>query len=145
MLCRAGPKGNPGRRGRQGLRGRPGRPGPQGSPGKHGPSGPQGPLGVKGDSGPPGDQGPLGPRGPKGVKGDRGMSISAPNIQELSAEKTVNEGQTALLKCSASGHPTPSVTWSKIHPSLPFGRHVIVSSGALIGKNVKIEDKGIYK
>ncbi|KAJ7378170.1 hypothetical protein OS493_024113, partial [Desmophyllum pertusum] len=34
VLCRAGPKGNPGRRG---GRGRPGRPGPQGSPGKHGP------------------------------------------------------------------------------------------------------------
>ena len=144
MLCRAGPKWNPGRRGRQGLRGRPGRPGPQGPPGKHGPVGPQGPPGIKGDRGVPGNIGPPGPRGPQGVKGDRSMSISAPYLQEPLTGITVNEGQTALLKCTASGHPTPRVIWSKVNSTLPVGRHVMESSGALIVKNVTPEDDGIY-
>ena len=57
---------------------------------------------------------------------------------------TVNEGQTALLKCTAEGHPPPQVTWSKVKSSLPVGRHVVESSGALIIKNVKPEDDGVY-
>ena len=144
VLCRPGPKGNPGHRGRPGLRGRPGRPGPEGPPGKHGPVGPQGPIGLKGDPGVPGDIGPPGPRGPQGVKGERGMSISAPFLQEPLVGMTVNEGQTAFLKCTADGHPPPRVTWSKVNSSLPAGRHVVESSGALIVKNVKSEDDGVY-
>ena len=144
VLCQAGPKGNPGRRGRPGLRGRPGRPGSQGPPGKHGPVGRHGPIGLKGDPGVPGDIGPPGPTGPQGVKGERGMSISAPYLQEPLAGMTVNEGQTAFLKCTADGHPRPWVTWSKINSSLPDGRHVVESSGALIVKNVKSKDDGIY-
>ena len=144
VLCRAEPKGNPGRRGRAGLRGRPGRPGPQGPPGKHGPVGPQGPMGLKGDPGVPGYIGPPGPRGPQGVKGERGMSITAPFLQEPLAGMTVSEGQTAVLTCSADGHPPPRITWSKVSSSLPVGRHVAESSGALIVKNVKPEDDGVY-
>ena len=141
VLCRAGPKGNPGRRGRPGLRGRPG---PQGPPGKHGPVGAQGPIGLRGDPGLPGDIGPPGPRGPQGVKGERGKTVSAPFLQEPLAGMTVNEGQTAFLKCTADGHPPPRVTWSKINSSLPVGRHVVESSGALIVRNVKSEDDGVY-
>ena len=144
VLCRAGPKGNPGRRGRPGLRGRPGRPGPHGPPGKHGPVGRHGPIGLKGNPGVPGKIGPPGPRGPQGVKGERGMSISAPYLQKPLVGMTVNESQTAFLKCTADGHPRPRVTWSKINSSLPVGRHVVESSGALIVKNVKSEDDGVY-
>ena len=144
VLCRVGPKGNPGLRGRPGLPGRPGTPGLQGPPGKRGPVGPQGPIGLRGDPGVPGKIGPPGPRGPQGVKGERGKSVSAPFLQEPLAGMTVNEGQTAFLKCKVDGHPHPRITWSKIKSSLPVGRHVVESSGALILKNVKSEDDGVY-
>ena len=117
VLCRPGPKGNPGRRGR---------PGPQGSPGKHGPAGPQGPIGLRGDPGVPGEIGPPGPRGPQGHKGERGKTVSAPFLQAPLAGMTVNEGQTALLKYTADGHPPPRVTWSKINSSLSVGRAVVL-------------------
>ena len=144
VICRVGPKGNPGRHGRPGLRGRPGKPGPHGPPGKHGPVGPQGPIGLRGDPGVPGEIGPPGPRGPQGVKGERGKTVAAPFLQEPLAGMTVNEGQTAFLKCKADGHPPPRVTWSKINSSLPVGRHVVESSGSLVVKNVKSEDDGVY-
>ena len=144
VLCQKGPKGNPGRRGRPGLRGKAGKPGPHGPPGKHGPVGPQGPIGLRGDPGVPGKIGPPGPRGPQGVKGERGKTVSAPFLQEPLAGVTVNEGQTAFLKCTADGHPPPHVTWSKVNSSLPDGRHVVESSGALVVKNLKSEDDGVY-
>ena len=144
VLCRAGPKGNPGHRGRRGMPGRPGRPGPQGLPGNDGPVGPQGPIGLRGDPGVPGETGPPGPRGPQGVKGERGKSPSAPFLQEPLASVTVNEGRKAILNCAADGHPPPRVTWSKVNSELPAGRHVVESSGALIVKNVKSEDDGVY-
>ena len=155
-LCRSGPKGSTGRRGRPGIRGKPGpsgitgppgRPGPEGPPGKHGPIGPQGPMGIKGDLGVPGDPGPAGPRGPpgvKGAKGEPGQSISAPSLLQPPVRTTVNESQTAILKCTADGNPPPQVTWSKLNSSLPVGRHVLESSGALIMNNVRPEDDGVY-
>ena len=143
-LCRAGPKGNTGRRGRPGTRGRPGSSGP---PGKHGPIGSQGPIGIKGDVGIPGLSGPLGPRGPpgiKGAKGEPGQPISPPSLLQSPVGITVNESQTAILKCTAVGNPRPKVTWSKLNSSLPVGRHVVESSGALVVKNVTPEDGGVY-
>ncbi|KAL9975067.1 hypothetical protein ACROYT_G012183 [Oculina patagonica] len=149
-LCRTGPKGNTGRRGRPGTRGKPGppgRPGSNGPPGKHGPIGAQGPMGIKGDVGVSGDPGPVGPRGPpgmKGVKGEPGQSISAPSLLQRPFGTTVNESQTAIMKCTADGNPSPQVTWSKLNSSLPVGRHVVESSGALIVKDVRPEDEGVY-
>ena len=104
-------------------------------------------MGVKGDLGLPGNPGPVGPRGPpgeKGVKGEPGRSISAASLLQRPLETTVNESQTAILKCTADGNPIPLVTWSKINCSLPVGRHVVESSGALIVKNVTPKDKGVY-
>ena len=149
-LCRSGPKGNTGRRGRPGTRGRPGppgKPGPEGPPGKHGPMGPQGPVGIKGDRGVPGDFGPAGPRGPpgvKGAKGEPGQSISAPSLLQRPVETRVNESQSVVLKCTVDGNPHPRVTWSKLNSSLPVGRHVVESSGALIVKDVRPGDDGVY-
>jgi len=134
-LCRAGPKGNTGRRGRPGP---PGRPSSNGPPGKHGP---------KGDVGILGDPGPVGPRGPPGMKGDKGdpgQSISAPSLQQNPVGMTVNESQTAILKCTADGNPRPKVTWSKLNSSLPVGRHVVEFSGALIVKDIRPGDDGVY-
>ena len=143
-LCRSGPKGDRGRRGRPGTRGRPGSPG---SPGKRGSVGPQGPMGVKGDLGLPGVLGPVGPRGPpgeKGAKGEPGQSISAPSLLQRPVETIVNESQTAILKCTADGYPIPQVTWSKMNSSLPVGRHLVESSGALVLKDVRPGDEGLY-
>ena len=146
-LCRPGPKGNTGRRGRrgsQGIKGPRGKPGPTGPPGKHGPIGPQGPMGKKGDRGLQGPPGPVGPRGPPGEKGAPGQSISAPSLLQQPVETTVNESQTATLKCTAVGNPPPKVTWSKVNSSLPVGRHVAESSGALILQDVRPGDEGQY-
>ena len=149
-LCRPGLKGNTGKRGRPGTRGRPGppgRPGTKGPPGKHGPIGTDGPMGIKGDVGVPGDPGPVGPRGPpglKGHKGEPGQSISAPSLLQRPVGMTVNGSQTAILKCLVDGNPSPKVTWSKLISSLPVGRHVVESSGALIVKDVRPEDDGVY-
>ena len=150
FLCRPGPRGNTGRRGRPGSRGKQGptgRPGPEGPPGEHGPIGPQGPTGVKGDLGVPGNPGPAGPTGPpgeKGAKGEAGKSISAPSLLQRPVKKTANESQTAIFKCTVDGNPLPQVTWSKLNSSLPVGRHVVHSSGALIVKDVRPGDEGVY-
>ena len=155
-LCRPGPRGNTGRRGRPGSRGKPGlpgrpgptgRPGPEGPPGKHGPIGLQGPMGVKGDLGIPGNPGPAGPTGPpgeKGAKGEAGKSISAPSLLQRPAKKTTNESQTAIFKCTVDGNPLPQVTWTKLNSSLPVGRYVVQYSGALIVKDVRPDDEGVY-
>jgi len=95
----------------------------------------------------PGDPGPAGSRGPQGVKGARGepgQSISAPSLLQSPVRTTVNESQTAILKCTVHGNPPPQVTWSKLNSSLPVGRHVVESSGALIVKDAKSGDDGVY-
>ena len=130
-----------------GKRGSPGKPGPYGPPGNRGPVGAQGPKGMNGDIGKPGDPGPLGPSGPsgvKGAKGEPGQSLSAPSLSERPVGITVNETQTATLKCTVNGDPKPSVTWYKMNSSLPAGRHLLETSGALVVKNVKAEDDGVY-
>ena len=135
MLCRAGQRGKPGRRGRPG------------NPGKYGPQGIPGPMGIKGDPGVQGNvglPGPRGPRGEKGEKGEKGKSISAPFFIEAPAEKTVKEGQTAILKCTVDGYPQPRVRWSRERTTLPLRRYVTGPSKALILKDVKPEDTGIY-
>ena len=104
-------------------------------------------MGLKGDLGVSGDPGPAGPPGlpgQKGVKGEPGKSIAAPSLLQPPVETTVNESQTAILKCVADGNPTPQVTWSKLNSSLAIGRHVTTSS-ALIVKDVRPEDDGVYR
>ena len=105
-------------------------------------------MGIKGDLGLPGDPGPVGPRGPPGAKGAKGepaKSISTPSLLHRPVETTVNKSQTAILKRTADGNPSPQVTWSKMNSSLPVGRHVVESSGALILKNVRPGDEGVYR
>ncbi len=104
-------------------------------------------MGVKGGVGVPGEPGPVGPRGPpgmKGIKGEPGQSISAPSLLQRPVGMTVNESQTAMLTCAVDGNPLPKVTWSKLNSSLPVGRHVVESSGALIMKDVRPQDSGVY-
>ena len=104
-------------------------------------------MGIKGDLGVPGDPGPAGPRGPpgmKGAKGEPGQSISAPSLVQRPVGTTANESQTAILKCTADGNPPPNVRWSKLNSSLPARRHLIEPSGALIVKDVRPGDDGVY-
>ena len=104
-------------------------------------------IGMKGDIGIPGNTGPAGPTGPpgqKGPKGEPGQSISAPSLLQPPTETTINESQTAILKCSANGNPLPKVEWCKLNSSLPVGRHVIEPSGALIVRDVRPGDEGVY-
>ncbi|XP_015778168.1 PREDICTED: hemicentin-2-like [Acropora digitifera] len=141
ILCRPGPKGNQGRRGPRG------KPGSEGPPGKHGPEGPRGSTGLRGDLGLPGIPGPAGPSGPKGVKGQKGepgKSLSDPSLLQPPVETKVNETQTAILKCTADGNPTPKISWFKQNSLLPVGRHVVEPSGALIVRDVKPGDDGVY-
>ena len=101
-------------------------------------------MGIKGDRGLPGLPGYPGPRGPPGEKGAPGRSISAPSLLQRPVETTVNESQTTILKCTAAGNPPPKVTWFKVNSTLPVGRHVVESSGALIFQDVRPEDEGQY-
>ena len=104
-------------------------------------------MGLKGDLGVPGDPGPAGPPGlpgQKGVNGEPGKSIAAPSLLQRPVETTVNESQTAILKCVADGNPTPHITWSKLNSSLPAGRHM-TTSRALIVKDIRPEDDGVYR
>ncbi|XP_015778154.1 PREDICTED: striated muscle-specific serine/threonine-protein kinase-like isoform X2 [Acropora digitifera] len=141
ILCTPGPKGNQGRRGPRG------KPGPEGPPGKHGPEGPRGSTGLRGDLGLPGIPGPAGPSGPKGVKGQKGepgKSLSEPSLLQRPVETTVNETKTAILKCTVDGNPTPKISWFKQNSLLPVGRHAVEPSGALIVRDVKPGDDGVY-
>ena len=85
-----------------------------------------------------------GPSGVKGAKGEPGQSLSAPSLLERPVGMTVNESQTAMLKCTADGNPKPKVTWSKLNSTLPFGRHVVESRGQLIVRDIKRGDEGVY-
>ena len=100
--------------------------------------------GIKGDRGLPGLPGPPGPRGPPGEKGAPGRSISAPSLLQPPVETTINASLTAILKCTAAGNPPPKVTWFKVNSTLPVGRHVVESSGALILQDIRPEDEGQY-
>ena len=101
-------------------------------------------MGLKGDLGVPGGPGPAGPKGLPGQKGIKSKSTSTPSLLQRPVETTVNESQTAILKCVADGNPTPQVTWSKLNSSLPIGRHV-TTSNAMIVKDVRPEDHGVYR
>ena len=82
--------------------------------------------------------------GQKGTKGEPGQSITAPSLLQSPVETTVNQSQTTIMKCSADGNPTPQITWSKMNSLLPVGRHKVESSGALVLKDVRTGDEGVY-
>ena len=57
----------------------------------------------------------------------------------------INESQSAILNCSASGYPPPVVAWSKVNGSLPKERFLVDSSGKLELKNATVHDSGTYQ
>ncbi|KAK3741906.1 hypothetical protein QZH41_016270, partial [Actinostola sp. cb2023] len=134
-----GPPGKPGDTGQKGDRGAKGSRGPKGKPGRRGK---RGPYGFKGD---PGQNGSPGPRGVPGPKGDPGMSLAAPSVLVSPPHLIVNESQSAIFHCSASGYPRPVVVWSKVNGSLAIDRSTFDSSGKLEIKHATSDDSGIYQ
>ena len=145
-ICPRGRPGPPGRRGKKGSQGVKGPPGESGKQGIMGPSGIRGEKGIKGDIGPPGIpgnegdigapgapgiKGDIGPQGIPGIKGEPGESIPAPKVTINPSQMTVNESNTAVLFCSATGNPVPQVSWSRVNGSLPSNRSKITSEGLM--------------
>ncbi|XP_067328854.1 basement membrane-specific heparan sulfate proteoglycan core protein isoform X5 [Anolis sagrei] len=65
----------------------------------------------------------------------------APEIQ-ASPTQTVVAGQTARLRCPATGHPTPTIHWSKLRAPLPW-QHRIVNETLVIPRAAQ-QDSGQY-
>ncbi|XP_018572198.1 uncharacterized protein LOC108911691 [Anoplophora glabripennis] len=136
---RDGIPGEPGLYGMPGRNGHDGLPGKDGVPGRNGKDGING---MKGDRGPPGPQGPVGPKGLTGPRGRPGKpgTHGTPGIPGITAWKTmdkhnvtylvppsiagahtgpmgpivVNEEDNVRLHCSATGKPTPQITWQRV-------------------------------
>ena len=114
-----------------------------GPPGRSGKQGIMGPQGIRGERGIKGD---IGLPGIPGIKGEPGESISAPKVTISSASQaTVNENNSAALFCSATGNPTPQLSWAKVNGSLPSNRIKITSDGLMQIDDVRLEDAGKYK
>ncbi|XP_038605963.1 peroxidasin homolog [Tachyglossus aculeatus] len=61
-------------------------------------------------------------------------------------DQTVTEGQSVDFQCSAEGHPTPVITWTRAGGPLPSDRrHTILSTGALRVMRVAQHDQGQYE
>ena len=139
-----GPKGERGHRGRRGKNGNKGDRGIMGSPGKSGKQGIMGPAGPRGQSGLKGQKGEPGTTGIPGAKGEPGESIAPPTIAVSPAKMTVNETKTASFRCSVSGNPKPSITWSKLEGKSET-RLSTLSQGKLLFPKVIGSDSGRYK
>lgn len=124
--------------GRRGKRGPRGPPGPMGRPGRRGK---QGIPGLKGD---PGENGAPGPQGMPGPKGDPGPSLEPPSVVISPSILIVNESNTAIFQCSASGYPKPEIVWTKVDGSLAT-RSAVDSTGRLQIANVTANDTGTYQ
>ena len=145
---RRGPRGKTGRRGETGPRGSRGRTGKQGMNGPAGRKGDKGDLGPQGVVGPPGlkgEKGEKGSQGPLGFKGEPGKSISVPSVVISPPSQTITENSTVILKCSATGNPTPVIKWEKLKGVLPVNRHEMTSSGRLTIKEILLGDAGVYQ
>ena len=152
-MCLPGPPGPPGARGQKGARGRRGEKGRTGKkgdkgvmghPGKSGKQGIMGPMGMKGAPGIKGEKGSIGPQGTPGAKGEPGESLSAPTVVVSPVKQSVNEKRTASFRCSASGHPDPSIVWTKADNRSEFAQSA--SSGAVLRlENVTENDSGLYQ
>ncbi|XP_056400171.1 basement membrane-specific heparan sulfate proteoglycan core protein isoform X3 [Hyla sarda] len=70
---------------------------------------------------------------------------SKPSAPVAIAEQSVHvtlAGETATLRCSAAGNPTPTITWSKLRAPLPW-QHQIVNNSLVIPR-VAQQDSGQY-
>ncbi|XP_077465112.1 basement membrane-specific heparan sulfate proteoglycan core protein [Stigmatopora argus] len=75
------------------------------------------------------------------VRGDTQLP-SVPRVIVPEPLMIVVEGQTATLRCSTHGFPTPTITWSKLRSPLPW-RHKVVDNNLVLA-NVGRQDSGEY-
>ncbi|XP_031762630.1 basement membrane-specific heparan sulfate proteoglycan core protein isoform X7 [Xenopus tropicalis] len=71
--------------------------------------------------------------------------VISPGAPLVLADKPVHvvvTGGQATLSCSASGNPTPTITWSKLRAPLPWQHQVV--NNTLIIPNVAQQDSGQY-
>ncbi|KAK3925375.1 Olfactomedin-like protein 2B [Frankliniella fusca] len=165
---RNGVDGVPGRDGTPGTNGIPGKPGADGKdgkPGSPGPPGPAGPQGIRGLAGPRGKAGSNGSNGLPGLPGicvykykvdgkyanasDFLIPPSIPGAGLVAAQRAivVEEGKNVRLRCAATGHPTPTVVWSKVPGgTIPLGSWQVnyVSSHTLNITKITREHMGEY-
>ena len=134
--------GRDGSKGIKGDRGRRGKKGMMGQPGRSGKRGIMGPPGIKGEKGVKGD---ICAPGIPGMKGEPGESISAPKVTVSSSQLTVNESDAAVLLCSTSGNPAPTLVCSRINETLPSNRTKVLSNGVIKIAGVQLVDAGKYK
>ncbi|XP_066462350.1 basement membrane-specific heparan sulfate proteoglycan core protein isoform X4 [Eleutherodactylus coqui] len=73
---------------------------------------------------------------------DRVLKPSAPVAAVEQTVQVVLAGETATLRCSATGNPTPTITWSKLRAPLPW-QHQIVNNSLIIPR-VAQQDSGQY-
>ena len=143
--CPRGLPGLPGRdgcKGDKGDRGRKGKKRMMGQPGRSGKQGIMGPAGIRGEKGVKGD---ICAPGIPGMKGEPGESISAPKVTVSSSQLTVNESDAAVLLCSTSGNPAPTLVWSRINETLPSNRTKVLSNSVMKIADVQLVDAGKYK
>lgn len=95
-----------------------------------------------------GPRGIMGPPGPQGVKGDKGdigppgKSISLPQVIISPPKLLLHINQSASITCSASGNPTPRLSWYR--DGKPVPSHWIVGSktGSLMINQARFTDIG---
>ncbi|XP_075696695.1 basement membrane-specific heparan sulfate proteoglycan core protein [Rhinoderma darwinii] len=73
---------------------------------------------------------------------ERVLRPSAPTATVEQSVHVVLAGEAATLRCSATGNPTPAITWSKLRAPLPW-QHQIVNSSLIIPR-VAQQDSGQY-
>ncbi|KAJ8384634.1 hypothetical protein AAFF_G00199660 [Aldrovandia affinis] len=65
-----------------------------------------------------------------------------PHASIVQGDLVAKEGDSASLHCQATGHPTPTISWSKLRAPLPWQHKV--EGGALILQNLGRQDSGQY-
>uniref|UniRef100_A0A8C5PHI7 Ig-like domain-containing protein n=1 Tax=Leptobrachium leishanense TaxID=445787 RepID=A0A8C5PHI7_9ANUR len=72
-------------------------------------------------------------------------SLPSHNVPKVTTDEPVLivlSGEKATLRCSATGSPTPTITWSKLRAPLPW-QHQVVNNTLIIPK-VAQQDSGQY-
>ena len=67
-----------------------------------------------------------------------------PSFTRRPINQTANEGGRVTFYCSATGSPSPTVTWSKLGGIIPADRQQEPSPGSLRIINLQPSDDGTY-
>ncbi|XP_063799961.1 basement membrane-specific heparan sulfate proteoglycan core protein-like [Pseudophryne corroboree] len=73
---------------------------------------------------------------------NRVVKESAPRVTVEKTDHLVLAGETATLRCSATGNPTPTITWTKLRAPLPWQHQVV--NNTLVIPRVAQQDSGHY-